>query len=111
MLIQSLIADEALKWILFSDPFGTEQGDGMVDHEGRIDLEKGRAALAEVRSRYQADPGSSQATLRATARLVKDTFLEGRIGRFTFECDEPPSRGGEDKAPSPLEYFLIGAAF
>ncbi len=77
----------------------------------RIDLVKGKAALDEMRKSYEADPRKSTATLRATAKLVENTLLEGRIGRFNFSCDEPPSRGGADAAPSPLEFFLIGAAF
>ena len=76
----------------------------------RIDLAKLKDAFDDgYENRKQSGKGS--VILRATAVLVKDAFLKGRIGRFTFECDEPPSRGGEDKAPSPLEYFLIGAAF
>ena len=78
---------------------------------GRVNLEKARKALDAMKERYLADQRSSKATLRATAKLVKDATLEGRIGRFHFTCDEPPSRGGDDQAPSPLEYFLIGAAF
>jgi len=79
--------------------------------ENRIDADQGRAALEAMRQRYQEDPRRSQATLRATANLKKNTLLEGRIGRFHFSCDEPPVRGGNDEAPSPLEFFLIGAAF
>jgi uncharacterized OsmC-like protein len=74
-------------------------------------MEKARNALDAMKKKYIADPTTSKATLRATATLVKDAMLEGRIGRFHFTCDEPPSRGGEDQAPSPLEYFMIGAAF
>jgi hypothetical protein len=76
----------------------------------RIDLAKLKDAFEDgYKKRKQSGRGS--VTLRATASLVKDAFLKGRIGRFHFECDEPPSRGGEDQAPSPLEYFLMGAAF
>jgi hypothetical protein len=78
---------------------------------GRVNMEIARKALDAMKERYVADPKTSKATLRATAKLVKNASLEGRIGRFHFNCDEPPSRGGEDQAPSPLEYFLIGAAF
>ncbi|MEI8130845.1 MAG: hypothetical protein WCG34_00330 [Leptolinea sp.] len=80
-------------------------------NSGRVDLEKARQALDTMKEQYLADPRASKATLRATAKLVKDATLEGRIGRFHFICDEPPSRGGQDQAPSPLEYFLIGAVF
>jgi hypothetical protein len=78
---------------------------------GRVDMENAPKALDAMKARYIADPKTSKTTLRATAKLVKNATLEGRIGRFNFTCDEPPSRGGEDQAPSPLEYFLIGAAF
>lgn len=76
----------------------------------RIDLEKLNDAFNQGYEKRQQS-GKGSVTLRATAELVKNTLLKGRIGRFHFECDEPPSRGGEDKAPSPLEYFIIGAAF
>ncbi len=79
--------------------------------KGRIDLVKTRKAYEMMRQKYIDKPGYSLATLRATAKLVNDTYLEGRIGRFHFTCDEPPERGGDDRAPSPLEYFMIGAAF
>ena len=83
----------------------------MADAEGRVDLDNSKRAYDEARARYIEKPGSSTVTLRATARLVQNALLEGRIGRYHFTCDEPPARGGEDKAASPLEYFLIGAAF
>jgi hypothetical protein len=78
---------------------------------GRVDLENGRQVLEAMRERIANGGWNGKATLRATAHLVKNARLEGRIGRFHFEADEPPERGGEDTAPSPLEYFLIGAAF
>ncbi len=83
----------------------------MTDAEGRVDLDRSKRAYDEARARYIAKPGSSTVTLRATARLVQNALLEGRIGRYHFTCDEPPSRGGEDKAASPLEYFLMGTVF
>ncbi len=83
----------------------------MTDSEGRVDLANSKRAYDEARARYIAKPGSSTVTLRATARLVQNALLEGRIGRYHFTCDEPPARGGEDKAASPLEYFLMGTVF
>lgn len=76
----------------------------------RIDLIKMRKAYQDGFTRRK-DAKSGAVTLRATAKLVNNAYLQGRIGRFHFDCDEPASRGGEDKAPSPLEYFIIGAAF
>ncbi len=83
----------------------------MVESAGRVDLERMSKAYDESKKRYMANPGNSTVTLRATAKLVKNALLEGRIGRYHFSCDEPQARGGEDAAASPLEYFLAGAAF
>ena len=78
--------------------------------EGRVDLERARQAFEAGRTE-RAGAGHGKVTLRATADLVENAFLKGRIGKYHFECDEPPSRGGDNRAASPLEYFLIGAAF
>lgn len=78
---------------------------------GLVNNEKARAAYQAAHERMQANPSSGRATLRATAELVKDMFIQGRSGHFHFECDEPPARAGDDAAPSPLEFFLVGAAF
>lgn len=83
----------------------------MVDTDGRVDLKRMSKVYDESKARYLASPGSSTVTLRATAKLVKNALLEGRIGKYHFSCDEPQTRGGEDAAASPLEYFLAGAAF
>ncbi len=83
----------------------------MTESDGRVDLERMGKVYEESRKRYLANSGSSTVTLRATAKLVKNAYLEGRIGKYRFTCDEPTARGGEDAAASPLEYFLAGAAF
>ena len=83
----------------------------MSETVGRINLEKARKAVDLVRGNYEKKPGSSRVTQRVVANLEKDMLLKGRAGKFHFECDEPPERGGEDAAPSPLQFFMIGAAF
>jgi len=80
------------------------------NNKGRVDLEKARQAYESGREN-RARAGHGKVTLRATADLVENAFLKGRIGKYHFECDEPPVRGGDDRAASPLEYFLIGTAF
>ncbi|MBN2256663.1 MAG: OsmC family protein [Anaerolineaceae bacterium] len=81
----------------------------MTPTRNRVDLDKAQHAYEAGRERRLRTGG--KVTLRATAKLVKNTFLEGRIGKYHFTCDEPPERGGDDEAASPLEYFLTGAAF
>jgi uncharacterized OsmC-like protein len=75
----------------------------------RVDLERARRAYDAGRERRMRTGG--KVTLRATAKLIENTYLEGRIGQYHFASDEPPERGGDERAASPLEHFLMGAAF
>lgn len=50
--------------------------------------------------------GSERIDLKGVGRLK----FEARKGGFKFLVDEPPERGGTDKAPNPLAYFIAGAA-
>jgi uncharacterized OsmC-like protein len=45
------------------------------------------------------------------ARILEDVHLEGRMGKFVVESDEPLARGGTDKGLSPLQYLMMGTAF
>jgi putative redox protein len=47
---------------------------------------------------------------RVDLRRVNHLRLEARKGGFTFTIDEPAERGGTDKGPNPLAYFIAGAA-
>jgi uncharacterized OsmC-like protein len=64
-----------------------------------------------VRKRHEADDkeflfGSERVDLRRVDHLT----LEVRKRDFAFTVDEPPERGGLDKGPNPLAYFMAGAA-
>ncbi len=37
--------------------------------------------------------------------------IEGRVGKFRLESDEPAARGGTELGPTPRQYFVAGAAF
>jgi hypothetical protein len=50
-------------------------------------------------------------TTRAVARIIEDVHLEGRMGKFTVEADEPFARGGTEKGASPLQFLMMGTAF
>ncbi len=41
-------------------------------------------------------------------KVVQDYLNEARVRDHVFLSDEPPARGGSDKGPSPLEYFVAG---
>jgi hypothetical protein len=75
---------------------------------GRVNLEKMRRAYDESREHTRQKPLITQ---RAVARIDRDLHMTGRAGRFRLESDEPPERGGEDRAPAPLQYVVAGAAF
>jgi len=81
----------------------------MSPTRSRVDLERARRAYEAGREHRLRNGG--KVTLRATAKLIENTYLEGRIGKFHFASDEPAERGGDDRAASPLEHFLMGAAF
>jgi uncharacterized OsmC-like protein len=83
----------------------------MPAKKGLVDLERGRSVIEAMRLKIKNGDWDGRATIRATARLVDEARIEGRVGKFHFTADEPPERGGKDAAPSPLQFFVIGAAF
>ncbi len=48
-------------------------------------------------------------TERVDLKHLDHLTMEARKRHFTFLVDEPAERGGTDKAPNPLAYFLAGA--
>ncbi len=80
----------------------------MTNPEPRVDLERMRQAYEATREQTRSAPTITQ---RAVARIDRDLHMEGRVGNFKLESDEPPEGGGEGRAPRPLQYLLAGAAF
>jgi hypothetical protein len=79
---------------------------------GRVDLDKQRREIERLRAEMRAKtPEQRVVTTRAVARILEDVHLEGRIGKFTVESDEPLSRGGTEKGASPLQFLMLGTAF
>lgn len=78
---------------------------------GRINLAKFRESHREQRERAQAGPEGYTVTQRAVIRLIGDQLKEARVGEYTILCDEPKSRRGGGKGPSPLQYFVAAAGF
>jgi uncharacterized OsmC-like protein len=77
----------------------------------RIDMEKGRQVYEQTRARLASNPDSGKTTIRAVATLLEDMHLEGRVGKFRLDSDEPAVRGGTDLGPTPLQFFVAGVAF
>ncbi len=79
---------------------------------GRVNLEKQRREIERLRAEMSAQPVEGRSiTTRAVARIVDDVHLEGRMGKFIVQADEPLSRGGTEQGASPLQYFMVGVAF
>jgi hypothetical protein len=74
-----------------------------------VNLERLRRVYDEDRAQAET-PGHAQAVTRVVARIVQDVKIEARAGRFVLESDEPPARGGQGSAPTPLQYFAAGIA-
>lgn len=79
---------------------------------GRVDLARQQATIDRFRAVKSALPAEQRRTTsRAVARVVEDTRLEGRLGKFTIQCDEPLDRGGDDMAPAPSQYLMAAVGF
>jgi uncharacterized OsmC-like protein len=79
--------------------------------KNRINMEKGRQVYEQTRARLASHPASGKTIIRAVAKLLEDIHIEGRVGKFRLESDEPAVRGGTELGPTPLQYFIAGAAF
>ena len=78
----------------------------------RVDLSKQMHEITRLRQEMSAKtPEQRRTTTRAVARILDDVHLEGRMGKFVVESDEPLARGGTEKGPSPLQYLMMGTAF
>jgi hypothetical protein len=79
---------------------------------GRVDLDRQMHEIERLRKEMRAKPPDQRTvTTRAVARIVEDVHLEGRMGKFTVEADEPLARGGTEKGASPLQYLMVATAF
>lgn len=79
---------------------------------GRVNLKKQMHEIERLRAEMRALPAHEPTvTTRAVAKIIEDVHLEGRMGKFFVQSDEPLSRGGTDQGPSPLQYLMIGVAF
>jgi len=74
-------------------------------------MEKGSQVYEQTRTHFADNPILGKTTIRAVANLLEDMHIEARVGKFHLESDEPAVRGGTDLGPTPLQYFVAGAAF
>jgi hypothetical protein len=80
--------------------------------KSRVDLDAQMKQIERLRAEMRAKPPAERTTTtRAVARIIEDVHLEGRMGKFTVQADEPLARGGTEQGPSPLQYLMVGTAF
>ena len=78
----------------------------------KVDLARQRQEIERLRVEMAAKSRDERRVVtRARARILQDTHLEGRMGRFVVHADEPPARGGTDKGASPLQFMMVATAF
>jgi uncharacterized OsmC-like protein len=53
-----------------------------------------------------ADTANAQLVFRASAVAHDAVASTVSLGQYSVEVDEPPTLGGENKAPNPVEYYL-----
>jgi uncharacterized OsmC-like protein len=58
-----------------------------------------------------ARAGRHEFTVEADASKLERMRKEGHVRGFTVFCDEGENVGGDNSAPNPLGYFLLGVAF
>ncbi|HEX7323227.1 MAG TPA: OsmC family protein [Mycobacterium sp.] len=62
--------------------------------------------IAATSDAVTADKTNGQVVFRATAEAHHAVASTVELGQYSVEVDEPPTLGGENKAPNPVEYYL-----
>lgn len=68
------------------------------------------AVIRDGAAAFAAAPSSALATFRVESRQEVGLKSRVRTRGFTFDVDEPPTLGGTDTAPNPVEYALAALA-
>lgn len=64
------------------------------------------AVVGAANDRTGVDAANAQVVFHAAATAHDAVASTVSLGRYSIEVDEPPTLGGEDKAPNPVEYYL-----
>ncbi|MBU2551994.1 MAG: OsmC family protein [Proteobacteria bacterium] len=68
---------------------------------------KVKEAFETLQARVSANPGGSESVFTIRTALIEDVTCEARIRDFPpLTIDEPPSMGGTDSGPNPVELVL-----
>ena len=62
------------------------------------------------RPNLRADPANAKAVFSVDSRQVENLRSEAKIRQFSLTVDEPPTLGGSDAGPNPVELVLAALA-
>jgi uncharacterized OsmC-like protein len=66
--------------------------------------------IAETQANLRADAANANAVFSVDSRQVENLRSEAKIRQFSLTVDEPPTLGGSDAGPNPVELILAGLA-
>src|ERR1700679_422013 len=66
--------------------------------------------IVETQANLRADAANAKAVFSVDSRQVENLRSETRIRHFSLTVDEPPTLGGSDAGPNPVELILAGLA-
>ena len=66
--------------------------------------------IVETQASLHADAANAKAIFTVDSRQVENLRSEARIRQFSLTVDEPPTLGGSDAGPNPVELILAGLA-
>jgi len=66
--------------------------------------------IVATQADLRANPAHALATFSADSRQVEGLRSETKIRQFSVTVDEPPSLGGADTGPNPVEFVLAALA-
>jgi putative redox protein len=66
--------------------------------------------IVETQANLRADAANAKAVFSADSRQVDNVRSEVKIRQFSLTVDEPPTLGGSDAGPNPVELVLAALA-